>query len=70
MTDEVEQFGRMLADKVDLIRLEVICCRSELDEVFLRLLAHAEDIAAEFKRLFPLSTPTNAYRVSQVEGER
>ena len=67
MTDDVKKFRRMLADKVDLIRIEVICCKSEHDEVFLRLLTHVEDIVAEFERLLPLLTPINARQVSQVE---
>ena len=70
MTGEVEKFRRMLSDKVDLIRLEVICCESEHDEVFMRLLTHAEDIAEEFETLLPLLTLTNVWQVSQVEGER
>lgn len=70
MTGEVEKFRRMLSDKVDLIRLEVICCKSEHDEVFMRLLTHAEDIAEEFETLLPLLTLTNVWQVSQVEEQR
>lgn len=48
----LEEFRRIIVEKIDVILFEVICHRKEEIIPIERIVQHAEGIAEEFKKLF------------------